>query len=64
MFGGLVTGIGQVEQIFLLLGIEHEGILVRLFHGLSQIREHLLTLSPLFLTLVTEFLVVFGQFCA
>ena len=61
---GLMTGIGQVKQVFLLLGIEHQGILVRLFHGLSQIRKHLLALSPLFSTLVVQFLVVLGQFCA
>ena len=35
LLGGLMTGIGQVEQVFLLLGIEHQGVLVRLFHGLS-----------------------------
>ncbi len=64
LFRSLVTGVGQVEQVFLLLGIEHEGVLVRLFHGLSQIPEHLLTLSSLLRTLVAEFLIVLNQFCA
>ena len=64
LFCGLMAGVGQVEQVFLLLGVEHQGILVRLFHGLSQVSEHFLTLLPLFYALVVEFLIVFGQFCA
>ena len=64
LFRGLMTGIGQVEQVFLLLGVEHQGVLVRLLHGLGQVLEYLLTLPLLLIALVAEFLVVFGQFCA
>ena len=64
LFRGLVTGVGQVEQVFLLLGVEHQGILVRLFHGLSQVSEHLLTLFALFGALVVQLLKMFGQFSA
>ena len=64
LLGGLVAGVGQVKQVFLFLGIEHQGILVRLLHRPCQIPEHLLILLPLFIALAAQFLIVFHQFCA
>ena len=44
LFRSLMTGVGQVEQILLFLRIEHQGVLVRLFHGLRQTLKHRLAL--------------------
>ena len=37
LLGGLVTGVGQVEHVVLLLGVEHERVLVRPPHGGHQL---------------------------
>ena len=58
---GLVAGVGQVEQILLLLRVEHQRVLVRLPHGLYQVAYHLSVLLLALQLLRAELLVVLGQ---
>ena len=57
-----MTGVGQVEEVLLLLRIEHQSILIRLFHRLRQVTEHLLRLFFSLFPLRSKFMVVLGQF--
>ena len=50
--GGLVAGIGQVEDVFLLLRIEHQRVLVGALHDGDELVAHLFAL----------FLVLFQSF--
>ena len=40
LFGSLVAGVGEVEDIVLLLRIEHEGVLVGVLHGVEELVAH------------------------
>ena len=39
---GLMAGVGQVEDVLLLLRIEHQGVLVTLYHHVAQLLAYLL----------------------
>ena len=61
LLSGLVTGVGQVEDVFRLLRVEHQRVLVAAVHDVHQLVEHLLLLLLHESRLAVEFPVVVHQ---
>ena len=59
----LMTGIRHVENIPVALRIEHDGVLVSLFHNTDEFLNHNQLLSLGSLVLFLQVYVIVGQFC-
>ena len=58
-----MTGIRHVENIPIALRIEHDGVLVSLFHNTDELLNHSQLLSLGSLVLFLQVYVIVGQFC-